>query len=90
MGDGATKGLERGQFVTVTYHRQTRRAMVSLASPDGRSIMVSFDGALHSPSGGAFFGWMPILLHDDGVYREIVEQAEVVIVPVARDPAPDH
>jgi hypothetical protein len=74
--------MKRGDFVRVTFGGTSIDAMVMIVSENQRSLMVSFDGALHSPSGGAFFGSMPVLMDDDGVYRDLVEGAAVQIEPI--------
>jgi len=72
--------LERGQFVRLTYGGETVKAMVILASPNGKSLMFSFDGALSGgESEGIYFGSMPVLQDDDGVYRDLV-LGEVVTI----------
>ena len=82
--------LKRGQRIAVTYHQQTVPAMVVLASANGRSVMLHIEDALVSPSGGAFVGLVPVLRDDDGVFRDIVEQAEVTIVPLAGTTPTEH
>jgi hypothetical protein len=70
----------RGQFVTLTYEGQSIKAMVALASPNGRSLMLMFDGALTPRHGeGMFPGAMPLLQDDDGVYRDLVMGLEARI-----------
>ena len=64
--------LRRGQFVRLTYNGKTIKAMVMLASPNGKSLFFGFDGALWSQGGGVFPGQMPVLQHEDGTYRDLV------------------
>lgn len=65
--------LKRGDFVTITYCGQTTRAMVMLASTNGKSLMLGFDGALTPSHGeGMFAGSMPVLMDDAGVYRDLL------------------
>lgn len=54
------KPLQRGEFVVVTASGRTVRAMVTLASANGRSIVLMFDAML-----GGFVGVMPVSLDDD-------------------------
>lgn len=75
----------RGQFVRLTCGDQSMKAMVMLASGNGKSLMLGFDGALRLPSGGACFGSMPVLMDDAGVYRDLIENAPVQIEPLDRD-----
>lgn len=72
----------RGQFVRVTYCGKTLEAMITLASPNGRSLMLCFDGVLYA-NGGAYPGAMPVLKGEDGVYRDIVNYQPVRIEPLA-------
>ena len=63
----------RGQFVKIDYNGQSIKAMVVLASGNGRSLMLMYDGALHTPSGGMMVGNMPLLYEDDdGKYHDLV------------------
>lgn len=62
----------RGQFVQLTYAGQTVTAMVMLASPNGRSLMLGFNGVLRG-HGGVFPGAIPLLMDEDGVYRDLVK-----------------
>jgi hypothetical protein len=58
--------LQRGDFVTVgdvTW-------MVVLASSNGRSILVMGEGIL-----GGCVGTVPLLLHDDGIWRTLTNVA---------------
>lgn len=72
--------LQRGDFVTIAAHGQTKRAMVTLASPNGRSIMVMFDGGLFWPSGaGGYAGTMPLLWTDDGRWIELINQTPITV-----------
>jgi hypothetical protein len=77
--------MKRGDFVLITYQRQVKRCMVLLASENGRSLMLGFDGALHEGNGGMFIGSMPVLQDDDGTYRDLIGGHQVVIEPAQRD-----
>jgi len=77
--------MKRGDFVRVTFGVDSIQAMVMLASENGNSLMLGFDGALHSPSGGMFVGSLPVLRGDDGVYRDLVEGVEVQIESIRRE-----
>ena len=46
--------------------------VVTLASPNGRSLMLAFNAVL-----GGHVGMMPVLQHDDGVFRSLVSEAVV-------------
>jgi hypothetical protein len=71
--------FQRGQFVRITYGEKTIDGMVLIASANGKSMMLGFDGALRSPAGGAFMGSMPVLMDYAGVYRDLVENEPVQI-----------
>lgn len=62
----------RGEFVTLQYEGQQVLAMVLLASPNGASLMLGFDGALRGQA-GLHYGSMAVLRDRDGVYRDLVE-----------------
>jgi hypothetical protein len=76
--------FQRGDFVAVGYGGQAIEAIVTLASPNGLSLMLSFDGALHTPQGGMFVGLMPVLMDEAGDYRDLSEDEIVRIEPIAR------
>jgi len=65
----------RGEQVFVTYKGKTMRAMVTLASPNGISAIIMFDGML-----GAYLGAMPILFKD-GRYIDLIEEQPLVVTP---------
>jgi len=77
----APNKLSRGEFVELTYCGQTIAAMVMLASTNGRSLVLGFDGALHVEGGGMFAGSMPLLQDDDGIYRDLVVGSPAIIEP---------
>jgi hypothetical protein len=70
--------LRRGEFVNLTSEGKTVNAMVVLASPNGRSLMLMYDGAL-SVGDGFCMGSMPVLVDDDGVFRCLAGNAVVEI-----------
>jgi len=71
--------MTRGDVVQITYRGRSVRAMVLLASPNERSLMLGFDGALGDADRGLFMGAMPVLQDDAGVYRDLLHGDEVVI-----------
>lgn len=74
--------FHRGQYVVITYGTQTVTAMVLLASPNGKSLMLGFDGALVPSHGeGLYPGSMAVLMDDDGVYRDLLNNEPVQVVP---------
>lgn len=76
--------LQRGDFVRVTSAGVTLRAFVALASENGRSIAVLYDGALPVGDGYAL-GMLPLLQEEDGTWREIVRNSRVVVEPLTRE-----
>lgn len=78
-----TPPFHRGQFVQLTYAGRTLKAMVMLASPNGRSLMLGFDGALVPSHGeGMFPGAIPLLMDDAGVYRDLMNDEPAHVVPL--------
>lgn len=71
-----------GQRVTLAYHGQTIEATIALASGNGRSLMLMYDGAMMTPSGGMLLKMMPLLMDDAGVYRDLVENAPATLAPL--------
>jgi hypothetical protein len=67
-----------GERVSATVNGQTFEAVLRIASPNGRSLMLSFDRAVWLVD-GMYAGMMPVLQDDDGVYRELVDGTEVKI-----------
>lgn len=65
--------FKRGDFVRVAYFEDVKRAMVALASDNGRSLVLLFDGALRAGPKGVFLGSMPVLQHDDGVFYDLLD-----------------
>lgn len=47
---------------------------VIFASPNGRSLMLGFEAILHG-----HVGMMPVLQGEDGVYRSLIGNLEVII-----------
>jgi hypothetical protein len=64
-----------GQCVKLAYCGRTIDAEVMLASPNGVSLMLRFDGALPTPDGGMFVGQIPLLRDGHGVYRDLMANA---------------
>jgi len=60
--------LRKGEFVTLGYGESTTiPAEVCLASDNGRSLMLLFDGVVLD----GHLGSMPVLQGDDGVFRSL-------------------
>lgn len=74
--------FRRGQFVCITYGTKTTEGLVIMASANGRSLMLAFDGALVPSHGeGMYPGAMPVLMDDEGVYRDLLNNEPVLLRP---------
>jgi hypothetical protein len=72
--------LRVGDTVRVSAHGTTKEAVVVVASQNGRSIAVEFDGGLFWPSAaGAYVGFMPLLQQDDGTWIELINQTPITV-----------
>lgn len=58
--------LKRGDHVRVTASNRSVVAMVTMASPNGRSIILMFDAVL-----GGWVGAMPAFEADDGTWAAL-------------------
>lgn len=67
-----------GHTIRVTYGGRTVDAEVVLASPCGRSLFLRFDAMLGDAE-GMYFGQMPVLQDDAGVYRDLIRMQPVLI-----------
>lgn len=67
--------MKDGDLVRITYKGGQRGAKILIASPNGRSLLLQFDGAL-----GGHVGMMPVLQGRDGVYRSILDEERVDVV----------
>ncbi len=77
----------RGDFVLITYGTNAPvDGMILIASPNGASLMIGFDGALLTASGGMYFGMLPVLRDEAGVYRDLAQGFPVTIEPRKRPP----
>ena len=63
--------FKAGQDVVITCDGNSLAAKVTLASDNGRSLMLSFDAALWTGD-GMYAGMMAVLRDADGVYRELM------------------
>lgn len=64
--------LKQGDKVYATYNGRTVPAVVTLASPNGRSLVIAFEAML-----GGHVGMMPIFQLNDGTYRSLLENEPV-------------
>lgn len=77
-----THHFTKGVAVQLEYHGQSIEATILLASGNSKSLMLTFAGALRTPSGGMMIGSMPLLLDDHGVYRDLAESAPATLTPI--------
>jgi hypothetical protein len=63
----------KGDLVRVTSFGETTDATVTLVSPNGRSLMLGFEGA--------YMMTMPVLQGPDGLYRDLVSDHVLDIQP---------
>ena len=77
-----------GQAVRLEYNGQVIDAFVELASPNGRSLFLTFEGTLVAPGGGMMPGNIFLLRDDDGVYRDLAVSVPALLTP--RDTHPIH
>lgn len=82
--------LTRGDFVVITVDGRTIRAMVTLASADGRSLVLMFDGVIRTTTGGAYAGLMPVYQRIDGRWTDLVDDVEITIRLRSADDADDE
>lgn len=70
-----------GQAVRLEYNGQIIDASIELVSRNGRSLMLTFDGVLVAPGGGMLVGSIPLLLDDEGTYRDLAVSAPALLTP---------
>jgi hypothetical protein len=63
--------MKRGDFVKLSVGDDTFDAMVVLASENGHSLILMFDGAVRV-AGGVVLGCLPVYREDDGRWTEIL------------------
>lgn len=69
--------MKTGDRVSVTMEGRTVDAVVILASPNGRSLILQFEAIL-----GGYVGMMPVLDdHGTGDFRELMGWASVKVTP---------
>lgn len=61
-----------GDEVLIEYEDRSVSGWIVLASPNSISLMLGFEAML-----GGHVGMMPVLCHDDGIYRSIVTEKPV-------------
>lgn len=68
-----------GEECRITYGGRNEPAKVLLGSPNGKSLMLSFDAML-----GGYVGMMPVTWHDEpGEFRDLICNLPVQLRPKA-------
>jgi len=67
--------FKTGDTVTTTYDGRTIDAVVILASPNGRSLMLQWDDGML----GGHVGMMPVLRDERGNYWSLIEGKPVTL-----------
>lgn len=52
---------------------------VSMASANGRSLILAFENAITMPNGSAYVGAMPIFQHTDDRWLELIGSCEILL-----------
>jgi hypothetical protein len=81
--------LRRGDIVRLTIGAWSVDAFVGIASSNGRSVILLFDGAAPLDV-GVVVGMLPVLLDDAGQWREIVRNTPITLTRGCQDYRPDH
>lgn len=71
--------MKRGDYVWIERDGQRVQAMVTLASPNGKSLMVMFDAMFHG-----YAGTMPLSLDETGEYRDLMTDQPVKVTRIER------
>jgi hypothetical protein len=66
--------MKRGDKITIEHAGRIVLGMVLLASSNGKSLMLGFDGIIEGHVGS-----MPVLRDDDGSYRSIMSGCNVKV-----------
>lgn len=67
--------LRRGDHVWATYDGKTVEAMVTLASSNGKSLIIMFEAML-----GGHVGAMPVSMLSDGSFQSLMEGRPIDLV----------
>jgi len=77
------KVFKKDDKVTIAMNGKVVDATVTLASPNGVSLMVTFDGAIGGVEGGIYVGMMPIMYDEERkVFTDLIAGRIVDINPV--------
>lgn len=69
--------MVQGQKLKLTFNGRTVDASVRFGSDNLKSLLVTFDCALSTPSGGAYLGEMPLLLDESrNCYIDLITGTE--------------
>jgi hypothetical protein len=69
--------FRRGDFVWVEQGGSQMKAMVTIASKNGRSLVVMFDGMF-----AGYVNMMPLLADEQGEYRDLISHSVVTVKKV--------
>ena len=67
--------MKTGDLVSISYDGRTVAGVVTLASANGRSLVLEFEAVM-----GGYLGSMPVLMDDAGVYRDLRRREPVELV----------
>ena len=67
--------FKTGDHIIATYEGRTVDAVVKLASPNGRSLMIAWDDGML----GGHVGMMPIFQQENGRYCSLMEGKPVTL-----------
>jgi hypothetical protein len=72
--------FKKGDEIIITYDGLAVDGTVRLASPNNKSLMLSFEAIL-----GKYVGMMAVLLDNEGTYRDLIFKQQVGIKPKGGD-----
>jgi len=64
--------MKTGDRIKITCEGRQVEGEILMASSNQKSLMIGFEAML-----SGHVGMMPVLLHEDGVYRSIINEVEV-------------
>lgn len=79
--------FKTGDSVILNYDGRTVSATVRLASPNGRSLMIAWDGDVML---GGHAGMMPVFRQENGRYYSLIEGGEVLLISVVDNAQADE
>ena len=70
--------LKKGDRVRAIYEGRTVRAVVTMASPNGRSLVIMWDDGML----GGHLGTMPIFQEQNGSYASLMEGLPITLTRI--------